>query len=551
MSNAKLARRAIRPLAAIAAVVSMTSPLSAQDTLEEIGIAELQGRYRGGLLSVRAATQWHLDRLLQLDRNGPRLNSVPTINLDALAEADAIDEGQKNGGPLGPLFGVPIVIKDLIHVAGLPTTRGLVSLLDGRATADATVVARLRAAGAIIIGKSSLTGHADNNAESAAFGLTRNPYDFERSALGSSGGSAVAVAASLAVAAIGTETTDSLRAPAAATGLVTIKPSRGLVPGDGIFKFSAALDEVGPMARSVADATAMFAVMAARPDFNDALIPTALAGRRLGVPAYYVGRAGSKSGIRYPLEPRVAVLFAQARRDLKAAGAEVIDVALPLHTYLDLDQIDANLLNLVPPRFVEAEIAMSKASLDSFAASSGLPGVRDFGDFVRLIVRRGVPADAPFFRDYAREVARERANLVINASEQALFATLMRVLDAERQKRISRQMRSRRLDGFVFPTMYRQPLTLAAEVVAEHYGTGVMSYAPNVYGLPAITVPMGRIGSLPASLTFMGDNGDDALIIGYAFAYEQMTRHRFAPPPSPPAPAPTYMGPRFNTVPPR
>jgi len=243
--------------------------------LEETGIADLQQRMQAGELTAHAITQLYLDRVAAIDKTGPAINAVIELNPDALAIADQLDIERKSGKVRGPLHGIPVLIKDNIETADkMHTTAGSLALADSIASQDATVAANLRAAGAIIVGKTNLSEWANfrsthsSSGWSGRGGLTKNPYVLDRNACGSSSGTGAAVAANLASVGIGTETDGSIICPAGTNGLVGIKPTLGLVSRAGIIPIAHSQDTAGPMARSVADAAVLLNAIAG-PDARD------------------------------------------------------------------------------------------------------------------------------------------------------------------------------------------------------------------------------------------------------------------------------------------
>ncbi|HZV38332.1 MAG TPA: amidase family protein, partial [Pseudoxanthomonas sp.] len=242
----------------------------------ELDIVDLQARMQRGELDSRTLTQAYLDRIAAIDRNGPKLNSVIELNPAALREAALRDAERKSGKTLGPLHGIPILLKDNIDAVPMVNSAGSLALKDFRPKEDAFLVRRLRAAGAVILGKTNLSEWANIRSShstsgwSARGGLTHNPYVLDHNACGSSAGSAVAVSANLAAAAIGTETDGSIICPSALNGLVGLKPTVGLVSRSGIVPISYSQDTAGPMTRSVADAAVLLGVLAGRDDGDPA-----------------------------------------------------------------------------------------------------------------------------------------------------------------------------------------------------------------------------------------------------------------------------------------
>ncbi|MEK6689466.1 MAG: amidase, partial [Gemmatimonadota bacterium] len=317
-----------------------TSPSVAPFALDEITIAELHRSMESGERTARSITELYLRRIEALDRQGPELRAIIETNPDALAIADALDAERRATGPRGPLHGIPIALKDNIDTGdGMHTTAGSLALLGSPAPIDAHVAERLRAAGAVILAKSNLSEWANfrstrsSSGWSARGGQCRNPYILDRSPCGSSSGSGVAVAANLCAVAVGTETDGSVVCPAAINGIVGIKPTLGLVSRAGIVPIAHSQDTAGPMARTVADAAALLAVMIG-PDPRDPVTAEA-AGRSLDLGA--ILQPGSLRGARLGLardmmgfHDKVDGLMEEAVAALRDAGAQVVDFELGL-----------------------------------------------------------------------------------------------------------------------------------------------------------------------------------------------------------------------------
>src|SRR5579871_2268266 len=243
-----------------AAAANNAPPFQVVDT----SVDAVQAAYKAGRLTAHQLVQMYLDRIAAYDKSGPNINSVITVNPNALADADRLDAAFKVSGFVGPLHGIPILVKDEIDVAGLPTTMGSTIFKDYRPTKDAFVVDRLRKAGAIILGKTTLSEFAIGDTYGSMFGVTRNPYGLDRTAGGSSGGSGAALAANFATLALGEETLASIRRPGGWNDLVTMRPTSGLVSRSGMWDgYPTDFAAMGPMARSVRDLAELLDVMVA------------------------------------------------------------------------------------------------------------------------------------------------------------------------------------------------------------------------------------------------------------------------------------------------
>lgn len=513
----------------------MAAPVAAREpTPSEPGATELAAALHDGTLAAEAATRAALDRVAALDRAGPSLHAVLALNPRALDDARALDAERAAHGPRGPLHGIPILIKDNVETADpVSTTAGSLALAQNVTGRDAPLVARLRAAGAVILGKANLSewanirGSRSISGWSAAGGLTRNPYALDRSACGSSSGSAVAVAAGMVPLAVGTETDGSITCPASLTGIVGLKPTLGLVSRARIVPISHSQDTAGPMARSVRDAALLLSVMAGsdpldpataqadahRADYLAALDAQALHGARLGVMRFAAG-----------FHPETDAVFARALDTLRDAGAVLVEIdALPgtpeadaagqvspmqrvtdaeglvLLTELkaDLDAYLANAAPAVSARTLAAVIAFNDAH-----AAEELPL---FGQELFLKAQAGPGLDDPAYR--------------------AALATSKRLAGPEG---IDRMLAEGRLDALVAPTM--GPAWVVDAVNGDH-AMGSTSTLPAVAGVPHLTVPMGAVSGLPVGLSFIGPAWSDARMLALGYAFEQRAE---------PAPRPTF-----------
>ncbi len=322
-------------LAACASLEASTPSPRGSDLVEERSISDLQADLSAGRTTSEALVAAYLARISAMDRAGPTLQAVISLSPNAAADARALDAERRAGRVRGPLHGIPVLLKDNIETRDLPTTAGSLALSDNLTGRDAPMAARLREAGAILIGKANLSEWANYRSTrsisgwSAMGGLVRNPYALDRNACGSSSGSGAAGAASYAAATIGTETSGSIVCPSSMNGLVGLKPTVGLVSRTGVVPISHTMDTPGPMTRSVMDAALVLtAIVGADPadkatadadrrktDYTAALKPEALKGRRLGV--LRIGLGG---------HPGTDKLFEQALVDLRAAGAELVDI---------------------------------------------------------------------------------------------------------------------------------------------------------------------------------------------------------------------------------
>ena len=471
---------------------------------EEATIAELAAKLTTGEVTARALAEAYLTRIDTVDQAGPTLRSVIEVNPDALAIADALDTERRDGRVRGPLHGIPILVKDNIDTADhMKTTAGSLALVEARPAADAPVVAHLRAAGALLLGKTNLSEWANfrstrsSSGWSGRGGQCHNPYALDRNPSGSSSGSGVAVSANLCAAAVGTETDGSILSPATANGIVGIKPTVGLVSSAGIVPISHTQDTAGPMARTVADAAALLAAMTGAAS-TPALDPGALRGARIGAARNLAG-----------FDARVDSLFDDALGVLRTLGAEVIDPADIPHAS-DLEEPEWEVLTFEFKTDLEAYLGR----LDGDAPRS-LAALIAFNEAY-------AEQEMPHFGQEIFERSAEKGPLTEPAYLEAL-ATCARL---SREEGVDAVLAQHTLDAVVAPT--GAPAWLTDHVNGDHVIGGNSSPAA-VSGYPSVTVPMGFVAGLPVGLSFIGGPRSEPAMIGYAFAFERATEHRGVP----------------------
>ena len=505
---------------AVAVIACKPKPPEAPNLdVAERSLTDLAEGLKLGKVSAKALVEAYRDRIETVDQSGAELKSVIALNPNALEEAKALDKLRKDGKPLGPLHGLPILVKDNIETKDpIATTAGSLALSENITGRDASVIARLRAAGAIILGKTNLSEWANIRSEastsgwSAVGGLTRNPYALDRSVCGSSSGSGAAAAASLAAAAIGTETDGSITCPSAINGLVGIKPSVGLVSRTGIVPISHSQDTAGPMTRSVADAAALLTIMAGsdpadpatieadkrKMDYTLALKTNALKGQRLGVLRFLTGYHAQTDHV-----------FQKAVETLKAAGAEVVEIPI----FPELSKLGA-LENLV----LMTEL---KTDLNAYLAKAA-PAVK----------ARTLSAVIAFNKDHPEEMALFgqdtflRAETTKGLNDPAYKKALAEARLLAGPQGIDKLLKTHKVSALIAPTT--GPAWTLDPVTGDHY-LGAASQLPAVSGYPHITVPMGQVMGLPVGLSFIGTKWDEANLIGLAYAYEQKAKARIAP----------------------
>lgn len=493
-------------------------PIRDSFPFEEATIADLQDRMASGTLTSRQLVQAYLDRIAAVDDSGPTLNAIIELNPDALTDADLLDRERRDGAVRGPMHGIPVLIKDNIDAAGMVNSAGSIALADHRPARDAFLVTQLRDAGAVILGKTNLSEWANfrstrsTSGWSSRGGQTRNPYVLDRNPCGSSSGSGAAVAANLAVAAVGTETDGSIICPAAVNGLVGIKPTVGLVSRAGIIPISVSQDTAGPMARTVADAAALLSAMAGidsadpaaadaahrvLPNYIPHLRPDALQGARIGVMRKAFG-----------FHPGVDAVLEEALAVMKAAGAEIVDPA-DLATHGQFGQAEFTVL-----------LYEFKDGLNAYLAASGAP----HASLAELIAfnQANAAAAMPWFGQEIFELAEAKGPL----TEPAYLEARERAHRLARSEGIEAVLRAHKLDALV--TTAVGPAWPTDPVNGDHFlGAGYSAAA--VAGTPSITVPAGEVHALPVGLVFLGAAWSEPRLIELAFAFEQLTQARRPP----------------------
>jgi amidase len=489
--------------------------------MNEITIHRLQEQMGAGEVTARAASEYYLARIARLDRAGPLLNSVIELNPDALAIADALDAERRERGPRGPLHGTPILLKDNIDTADrMSTTAGSLALVGSRPARDATVALKLRQAGAVILGKTNLSEWANFRSSrstsgwSSRGGQTRNPYALDRNPCGSSSGSAVAVAADLCAAAIGTETDGSIICPAQTNGIVGIKPTLGLVSRAGIIPIAHSQDTAGAMARTVADAAVLLSVLAGTDpldpatsaseerssgDYTAYLHPDGLRGARIGV-------ARSLAGA----DSRIADILDECIRAMRDLGAVIVDPAI-IETPKELEDGELEVL-----------LYEFKADLNAYLASCEGARVHTLVDVIEFNERHRETV-TPFFGQELMLKAQEKGPLTNEAYLQALETNLR----LSRTEGIDATLEQHALDAIVAPS--GGPAWLTDYVLGDHFTGSGSSLLAAVAGYPSITVPAGFVCGLPVGISFFTGAYAEPTLIRLAYAFEQATRVRRPP----------------------
>ena len=511
------------------AVLALTSGIAACGGADEAGraafqveeatIAQIHEAMEAGDVTARDLVEAYVARIEAYDRQGPALNALISVNRNALTRAAELDAAFAERGLIGPLHGIPVIVKDNYDIAHLPTSAGSLALAHSVAPDDAFQVRKILEAGGIVLAKSNMAEFAFSPYDTVGSrlpGYTRNPYALNRVTAGSSGGTAAAVAASFGTVGLGTDTGNSIRGPAAHQALVGIRSTMGLTSRDGIVPLNLARDIGGPIARTVADAVAVFAVIAGhdpadpvtaasleRPvgPYADALREDGVAGARLGV----LREMSDETA-----DPEVIQRFDEAIADLRRLGAVVVDpVALPEPQ----PQTDDG---------GRAGCSRFRFDLNAYLASLGpdvpvktlseIVASRQFHPTVRQRLVSGLEIDLP--------------------PEEQPGCAQQAARDAQLRARVRAALGEHDLDALIYPT-WDNPPRLIGDLNSPH-GNNSQQLSPAT-GFPALSVPMGYVGDgLPVGLQILGDAWSEQTLIAIAYAYEQGTRHRIAPASTPP-----------------
>jgi amidase len=500
--------------------VACQPPQSQYDQLglEEITIQELQEGYETDAFSIADVTQAYLQRIKEIDQNGPELNSILYVNPNAMKQAKTLDQELGNGKKRGALHGIPIVLKDNIDTYDMPTTAGARPMNCSTPPNDAFITKKLREAGAIILGKSNLSEWANFHSSfsssgwSGLGGQTNNPYDLTRNPCGSSSGTGAAVSANIAVWGIGTETNGSITCPSSANGLVGIKPTVGLLSRSGIIPISHTQDTPGPMARTVTDAAIALGTMVGIDeedpktknsqgrfvtDYTQFLNKNRLEGKRLG---FWTGPLGSHH--------KVDTLMQKTVRQLEKQGAEIIEIK----EITEEDISDASFQVL---------LYEFKDGLNKYFESLGKDApVESLSELVELTLADSV--EMQYFDHDLLITANKKGDLDSEEYTEALD----RMLKYTHEEGVDRVMEKHNLDAIISPT--GAPAWKTDLINGDNFSVSSSSPAARA-GYPNITVPMGYINGLPVGISFFGRAWSEGELIEMAYSFEQATQVRKAP----------------------
>lgn len=489
--------------------------------VEEVTIMGLQQEMIYGERSAHSLVESYLKRIEEIDKHGPRLNSVIEINPDALSIADGLDKERRGKGPRGPMHGIPVLIKDNIATAdSMKTTAGSLALVDSKPLRDAFVAQRLRDAGAVILGKTNLSEWANfrsthsTSGWSARGGQTRNPYALDRNPCGSSSGSGASASANLCAVAVGTETDGSIVCPSSANSLVGIKPTVGLVSRTGIIPISHSQDTAGPMARTVTDAAILLGALAgiderdvvtkenygkALTDYTPFLDVNGLRGARIGVARKAFG-----------FNDGVDKLMEDAIKEMKRLGAVIVDPAdIATNGKFDDTELEVLLYEF------KADLNAYLAGLGPDAPVHSLKEIIDFNE-------RNKEKEMPYFGQELFIRAEGKGPLTNKDYRNALKKNHR----LSREEGIDATMSKFKLDAIIAPT--GGPAWNTDLVNGDHFGGGSSTPAA-VAGYPSITVPAGYVFGLPVGISFTGRAYSESTLVKLAYSYEQATKLRRPP----------------------
>ena len=489
--------------------------------LDEITIPELQDAMKSGKFTARSLVEKYMARIDEIDKRGPAVNAIIELNPEALSIADELDQERKAKGPRGPLHGVPVVIKDNIATADrMMTTAGSLALVGSKPPKDSFVAQKLRAAGAVILGKTNLSEWANIRSShsvsgwSGRGGLTKNPYALDRNACGSSSGTGAGISANLAAAGIGTETDGSIVCPSSSNGLAGIKPTVGLVSRAGIIPISHSQDGAGPMCRTVRDAAILLSALTgvdpddaataasagnSQTDYAQYCDPSGLKGARIGVARKYFG-----------FNDAVDALMDQALSVMKTQGATLVDSAdIPTFGKFDESELLVFMYEL-------------KADLNAYLARLG-PGapVRTLQDIIHFN-ERNRQKEMPYFGQDLFLKAQEKGPL----TEKEYVDAVAKNHQLARVEGIDALMDNHQLDAIVAPTGGPAWLT---DLIDGDHSAGGSSNAAAVAGYPNINVTAGFISGLPVGISFFGRAWSEPTLIKLAYSFEQATKARQTP----------------------
>ncbi|MFP4555995.1 MAG: amidase [Bacteroidales bacterium] len=485
----------------------------------EYDVEQIQVGLNEGDFSVEDIVKAYIDRIESIDRKGPELNSIITVNPDAIKIAKELDKELKKGRSRGPMHGIPVVLKDNIDTHDkMPTTAGSRALRNSYPLKDSHVAKKLREAGAIILGKANLSewanfrGHLSSSGWSAVGGLTKNPYNLTRNPCGSSSGSAVAVSANLTMLAIGTETNGSIVCPSHANGIVGLKPTVGLISRSGVIPISYTQDSPGPMGRSVKDVAICLGTLVGIDsvdnktresqgkfffDYTQFLKDDGLKGKRLG---YFSGPQGTNF--------KVDTLMNQTVQLLKSEGVEIIEIKEISESSTGFHSFEVMLFEY-------------KEGLNKYFESLGPKApIKSLEELIAF--NKADSVELKYFNQRYLEMAQEKSDL----SSEEYQDALSNLMTQSREKGIDKVMDEHNLDAIIAPT--GGPAWKTDLINGDSFQLG--SSSPSAHsGYPIITMPMGSIDGLPVGMSIFGRAWSEPVLLEIAYAFEAAKNHRIVP----------------------
>jgi amidase len=488
--------------------------------LDEVTVAELQDGMKSGKFTARSIAQKYLDRIAEIDKQGPAINSIIELNPDALSIADALDAERKTKGPRSPMHGIPILIKDNVGTADrMMTTAGSLALSGFTPGKDSGVARRLRESGAVILGKTNLSEWANfrsshsSSGWSGRGGQTNNPYATDRNPCGSSSGSGAAASANLAAITVGTETDGSIVCPSSANGVVGIKPTVGLVSRAGVIPISHSQDTAGPICRTVADAAALLSALAGvDPDDAATRAPSRKASLDYTKFLDRGGLRGARIGVvrkLFDFSEKLAPVMKAALDAMKSEGAVLVDpVAID-----SLGKFDAS-ENIVLQYEFKADLNKYLAQFSNAPVHS-LKEIIEFND-------RNHDKELLYFGQDIMVLCEARGPL----TDKVYLDALAKNHRLARQQGIDAVMDQHKLDALIAPTAGPSWLT---DLINGDHDTGGSSSLAAAAGYPNINVPAGFIFGLPVGISFFGRAWSEPTLIKIAYGFERATHFRKPP----------------------
>ncbi|MEO8957071.1 MAG: amidase [Ktedonobacteraceae bacterium] len=491
--------------------------------LEEATIAELQAAMSSGQLTARQLVTMYIERIQAIDKQGPTIRAILEINPAVLDIATALDQERQERGPRGPLHGIPLLLKDNIATAdGMQTTAGSLALMGSRPPRDAFVARKLREAGAIILGKTNLSEWANFRSSTSSSGWSGrggqslNPYVLDRSPIGSSSGSATAIAANLAAAALGTETDGSIISPSSANAVVGIKPTVGLTSRAGVIPIAHSQDTVGPIARTVADAAALLGTITGF-DPRDSATQESVGNyftdytQFLDAHGLHGARIGIARKVYFDYSPKANAIIEKAIEQMRELGAIIID---------DADIPTVQLMADAKGEMTVLQFEF-KADLNTYLAELTETPIHSLADIIEFN-NAHAGEELPYFGQEVLLKAQDTTTL----DDPVYLAALSENRRLAREEGIDAVMDKHQLDALVMPST--SP-SWCIDLVNGDHATGGSTQAAALAGYPAITVPAGFAFELPVGITFIGRAFSEPTLIKLAYAFEQQTKARRPP----------------------